>query len=282
VFGVLLGAVVGTSLHEAFSPEALQRWVFDLLTIYCRWFWWFVSLCVMWRYMVSERSRWFGLGIGWYTHDTHETKTQNPNTPKPKQNTHTHTHIYINSYGFRIPFLCGFLVALAGFGLHKLVPDVPEIEEDVGPGSPPTSPRRTPSAKTGGIGGGEGGTVVDTSGSSGGSSSGGVVGGNGNRVGALEVEGTAAVPAVAAAGQATSSSSGIVGGIGDGSGDGNNAPALPNPLKDLMRAHKLELCMGTAVVFLFCTAFYECLVWLPVRWQPACGLVVVVCLGLCW
>lgn len=176
VFGVLLGAVVGTALHETVPPRALQR------------------------------------------------------------------------YGFRIPFLCGFLVALAGLGLHKYVPDVAEIEEDVGPGSPPTSPcarheasvvSAAPSVsvtEAGSSGSEQGGPSSSQSTASGGSSS---------RVG---VGGAGAGAATAAVGGGTVA-----------------AVVKPNPLKDLGAGHKLELALGTVVLFLYCTAFYECLVWLPVR-----------------
>ncbi len=100
----------------------------------------------------------------------------------------------LKKYGFRIPFLCGPLVALAGVALYKHVPDMSAVEEGTGPGSNPPSP-------------------------------------------------TAAAGAPAA----------------------NPSPSpspSPSPLRDLMKSHKMELALGLPVLFLYCTGFYECLVWL--------------------
>lgn len=104
----------------------------------------------------------------------------------------------LQRYGFRIPFLCGFLVALAGLALHKYVPDMSAVEAETGPGDD------------------EGSTE--------------------------EAATSAAV----------------------------NAAEKPNPLKELFADHKLELCFGTSVLFLYCTTFYECLVSLAVRDLDSC------------
>lgn len=149
----------------------------------------------------------------------------------------------LQRYGFRIPFLCGFLVALAGLALHKYVPDIAEIEEDVGPGSPPTSPSSAATAAT------PSAAVVGPLASAsvaGCTEAGGSTTSGSERALSLSASGgaVAMAPAVAAAA---------------------GAVTPPNPLKDLWRGHKLELVSGTTVLFLYCTAFYECLVWLPVR-----------------
>lgn len=39
----------------------------------------------------------------------------------------------LQRFGFRIPFLCGFLVAVAGLALHKYVPDMSAVEAETGP-----------------------------------------------------------------------------------------------------------------------------------------------------
>lgn len=125
----------------------------------------------------------------------------------------------LQRYGFRIPFLCGFLVALAGLALHKYVPDMSAVEAETGPGN-------------------EDSEVVPA---------------------ALRAQQTA---------ESTTSSDG-----GDGAASPSAAPvggAKPNPLKEVFAGHKLELCMGMPVLFLYCTAFYECLVWLAVRRLRAC------------
>lgn len=158
----------------------------------------------------------------------------------------------LQRHGFRIPFLCGFLVALAGLGLHKYVPDVAEIEEDVGPGSPPTSPSSSAAATaaTPSVGGGApaaAAAVVAGGGSTPSS-------GSESRALSLSASGDGGASVAAAAPAPAAAAAGVEVGV----------KTPPNPLKDLMRGHKLELVLGTTVLFLYCTAFYESLVWLPV------------------
>ena len=108
-----------------------------------------------------------------------------------------------------------------------------EIEEDVGPGSAPPSPRAAAAAFTAATVAMDDDTVGvgDSSPSSEGSST------------------------MAAAAPSSDGAGGII--------NTTNNKTPPNPLKDLMKSHKLELGLGTAVLWLYCTAFYSTLVWLP-------------------
>lgn len=142
----------------------------------------------------------------------------------------------LQRFGFRIPFLCGFLVAVAGLALHKYVPDMSAVEAETGPGNEDAM---------------------------GGSS-------------------TSHEPVPSLRASMTAQSSGAGSDATSPSASAPPAEAKPNPLKELFANYKLELFMGMPVLFLYCTGFYECLVWLAVR---CCVLVLSIylppCMGHC-